>query len=250
MDMDMDMSSSSACTMNMLWHWSTINSCFIASSWHVTSNGGFVGTCIGTVFLGMAVELVRRLEREYDRFLVAQHRRRLQKQQAQDQQWEEQDKVLAEKSQQQQEYYYTTSPTESTLRSSTGAGRVLTRRHFAPAAGAAHHGSRRVLDSPYGFTPSMGQQAVRSLFYVLQYGGAYFLMLLVMAYNGYVIICVLAGGFLGHWAFASDGFRGVGTASGGGTVIGAGEGGILGEGEVEVEGLAFAGERKQIEKCC
>lgn len=50
----------------MLWNWYTIDSCFLAESWHVTTQGAFAATCIGTVLLVVLVEFVRRIAREYD----------------------------------------------------------------------------------------------------------------------------------------------------------------------------------------
>ena len=48
----------------MLWNWYTVDSCFIASSWHVTSRGAFAGSCIGVVLLVLLLELLQRsLER-------------------------------------------------------------------------------------------------------------------------------------------------------------------------------------------
>lgn len=52
--------------------------------------------------------------------------------------------------------------------------------------------------------PTAGQQAVRALIYMVQFGMAYFVMLLAMYYNGYVIICILVGAFLGHFLFGGD----------------------------------------------
>ena len=57
----------------MLWNWYTVDSCFIASTWHVTSSGMFAGTCIGVILLVMALEFLRRAVKEYDRYLVAKH---------------------------------------------------------------------------------------------------------------------------------------------------------------------------------
>jgi copper transporter 1 len=54
----------------MLWNWYTIDSCFLARSWHVTSKGMFAGSVIGVFLLVIAIESVRRLGREYDRYLV------------------------------------------------------------------------------------------------------------------------------------------------------------------------------------
>lgn len=58
----------------MLWNWNTVDSCFIARSWHVTSKGMFAGSCIGVVLLGMCLELLRRSVKEYDRYLIRQHK--------------------------------------------------------------------------------------------------------------------------------------------------------------------------------
>lgn len=53
----------------MLWNWNTIDSCFLAKSWHITSKAMFGGTVVGIFFLCMAIEAVRRAAREYDRRL-------------------------------------------------------------------------------------------------------------------------------------------------------------------------------------
>ena len=53
----------------MLWNWYTVDSCFIARSWQVTSKGAFAGSCVGVVFLVIALELLRRLQREFDGYL-------------------------------------------------------------------------------------------------------------------------------------------------------------------------------------
>ncbi len=57
----------------MLWNWYTIDTCFISSSWHVTSSGMFAGSCIGVVLLVMCLEFLRRSVKEYDRYLIRKH---------------------------------------------------------------------------------------------------------------------------------------------------------------------------------
>jgi hypothetical protein len=57
----------------MLWNWYTVDSCFIASSWHITSKGMFAGSCIGVILLVMALEFLRRSVKEYDRYLIRTH---------------------------------------------------------------------------------------------------------------------------------------------------------------------------------
>ena len=57
----------------MLWNWNTIDSCFLASSWKITSTGVFAGSCIGVVLLVISLEMLRRGVKEYDRFLISNH---------------------------------------------------------------------------------------------------------------------------------------------------------------------------------
>lgn len=56
----------------MLWNWYTVDSCFIASSWHVRSSGAFAGSCIGVILLVIALEFIRRTQREYDAYIFRQ----------------------------------------------------------------------------------------------------------------------------------------------------------------------------------
>lgn len=57
----------------MLWNWYTIDSCFIASSWKITSPGMMAGSCIGVILLVMSLEFLRRAVKEYDAFLIRRH---------------------------------------------------------------------------------------------------------------------------------------------------------------------------------
>ena len=50
--------------------------------------------------------------------------------------------------------------------------------------------------------PTLLQHTLRSLLHMVQFGVAYFVMLLAMYYNGYIIICILIGAFLGSLVFA------------------------------------------------
>ncbi|OJD10303.1 hypothetical protein ACJ73_09844, partial [Blastomyces percursus] len=50
--------------------------------------------------------------------------------------------------------------------------------------------------------PTLLQHTARSLLHMVQFGVAYFIMLLAMYYNGYIIICILIGSFLGSFVFS------------------------------------------------
>jgi copper transporter 1 len=56
------------------------------------------------------------------------------------------------------------------------------------------------------FRPSVLQQAIRALLHMLQFAVAYFVMLLAMYYNGYIIICIFIGAFLGYFIFGWQSF--------------------------------------------
>jgi copper transporter 1 len=52
------------------------------------------------------------------------------------------------------------------------------------------------------FTPGVGQQAIRALLHMLQFAVAYFIMLMAMYYNGYIIISIFIGSYIGAFLFS------------------------------------------------
>jgi copper transporter 1 len=67
----------------MLWNWNVVDSCFLASSWHIKSNAMFAASCIGVAFLVVCLEFLRRVGKEYDAYILRQFQRQLRLQQAQ-----------------------------------------------------------------------------------------------------------------------------------------------------------------------
>jgi copper transporter 1 len=57
------------------------------------------------------------------------------------------------------------------------------------------------------FRPSVLQQATRALLHMLQFAVAYFVMLLAMYYNGYIIICIFIGAYIGYFIFGYESFN-------------------------------------------
>ncbi|KAK3314846.1 putative high affinity copper protein [Apodospora peruviana] len=51
------------------------------------------------------------------------------------------------------------------------------------------------------YRPTILEQATRSLLHMVQFAVAYFIMLLAMYYNGYIIICIFIGAYLGAFVF-------------------------------------------------
>lgn len=123
----------------------------------------FAGSCIGVVLLVIALEFLRRAGKEYDRYIVAQHTRSL----------------------------AAIGTTNSSAPSDNGARNK---------AGVASMAACAPIIAPK-FRPSIVQQAVRALLHMLQFAVAYFVMLLAMYYNGYMIICIFIGSYLGYCKF-------------------------------------------------
>ena len=195
--------------LQMLWNWFVIDSCFLARSWHVRSNGAFAASCIGVVFLVISLEMVRRVQREYDgylRLLIA-------------------NRTVACTS--------CDNGAAKTMTSSSGSsdghdhkighGTNVT---STPVAGneyvskLAYFKSRNFL-GPAATRVKVYQHAIRSFFYMVQFAVAYIVMLLAMYFNGeqnelyfnsgantsligYIIISIYIGAFLGAFIFQWD----------------------------------------------
>ncbi|KAJ5683490.1 hypothetical protein N7462_006655 [Penicillium macrosclerotiorum] len=149
--LSMEMSMGNSCKISMLWNWNTVDSCFIAESWQITSNGMFAGSCIGVICLVISLEFLRRLGKEYDRSLLRTH----------------------------------------TLRLRQSRSEVST----SVEALSSNFVSQK-------FTPTILQQSIRAFLHMVQFAVAYFVMLLAMYYNGYIIICIFIGAYIGSFIFS------------------------------------------------
>ncbi|KAL3488993.1 Ctr copper transporter family-domain-containing protein [Aspergillus germanicus] len=180
MDMGGD-DSGAACVISMLWNWNTIDSCFLSSQWHIRSRGMFAGSCIGVILLVIALEFLRRVAREYDSFLVR------------DAQQKSQYRL--------QSQFHEPNLATSVVGSSSSAdhGKAPTSTTAVAGAAAAAQGSGGGSTS---VRPTLVQQVVRAFLHMLQFAVAYFVMLLAMYFNGYIIICIFIGAFLGSFIFS------------------------------------------------
>jgi len=137
----------------------------------------FAGSCIGVILLVMSLELLRRLGKEYDRYILRQHQR-----------------------------VRCSSPPLAPKNSSDKIPQAVT----PPPAdsqqfkqGANENGVTTVLGARSNtFRPNVIQQAVRATLHMMQFGVAYFIMLLAMYYNGFIIICIVIGAWLGSFVFS------------------------------------------------
>ncbi|KAL7793152.1 Ctr copper transporter family domain-containing protein [Trichoderma ceciliae] len=157
-----------SCKISMLWNWNVQDACFISESWQITSKGMFAGSCVGVILLVMALEFLRRLAKEYDHLLVKQHTAKFQDASSAT--------AVAAK------------PANAALK--TGHESVNSQEVARPAGAAIPP-----------FRPNVLQQATRALLHMAQFAVAYFVMLLAMYYNGYFIICIFIGAYLGAFVF-------------------------------------------------
>ena len=170
----------------MLWNWYTIDACFFSTSWHITSKGMFAGSCIGVIALVLLLEFLRRLQREYDGFLLEQRSRRMN------------DTQRARAASTSKHGSANSNSSSVNLGDSAlAAGDPLLgsywKQSLSPGEGNNPHG-----------VPTISQQAVRAGIHTMQFSVAYIIMLLAMYYNGYIIVCIFVGVFIGFFVFSWD----------------------------------------------
>ncbi|CAN9414546.1 unnamed protein product [Alternaria sp. RS040] len=172
MDDAMDMMG--GCKISMLWNWNVIDTCFIAESWHVRSKAMFAGSCIGVVLLVILLEFLRRAAKEYDRYIVSQYFKKL---------------------------------APSTIGSSASSSSSNDGTTKTPAATTTSAARAPTPITTSKFRPSVMQQAIRAALHMCAFAVAYFVMLLAMYYNGYFIICIFIGAYLGYFIFGWESFN-------------------------------------------
>lgn len=145
----------------------------------------FAGSCIGVILLVCALEFLRRLAREYDRYIAANAARRSNRAAV------HQSRNIAQGAESRHSKTAMTSKPEERAGSSSDE----------EAEGGLLSGIR----SMRHVRPTLLQQVVRATLHMLQFGVAYFIMLLAMYYNGYFIICILIGAWIGGFLFSWDG---------------------------------------------
>ncbi|CAI9637695.1 ctr copper transporter [Alternaria burnsii] len=172
MDDAMDMMG--GCKISMLWNWNVIDTCFIAESWHVRSKAMFAGSCIGVVLLVILLEFLRRAAKEYDRYIVSQYFKKL-------------------------------APLTIGSSASSSSSNDGTTKTPAATTTSAARAPTPITTSK--FRPSVMQQAIRAALHMCAFAVAYFVMLLAMYYNGYFIICIFIGAYLGYFIFGWESFN-------------------------------------------
>ncbi|OQV06945.1 hypothetical protein CLAIMM_11444 isoform 3 [Cladophialophora immunda] len=164
-----------SCKISMTWNWYTVGACFISKDWQITSGGMFAGSCIGVICLVISLEFLRRLGRDYDAWIARHDRKAL------------------------------SAAAAARLHPEDGSS-----SNHESGNGKQPSPSSQLVGSAVFHRPQVSRltllqrQVIRSLIHMVQFGVAYFIMLLAMYYNGYIIICIIIGAFLGAFIFSWD----------------------------------------------
>lgn len=195
--MNMGSSDPHACKISMLWNWYTIDSCFLARSWHVTTRGMFAGTCIGLFFWVIAYCWFHRFIVEYDNAIIEYKTKK---------------------------HHFDTAPpccanncgepssedADSTEKDGAHEAQTTLNRVSAPGSDFwtplkntfSHQWyfswMRKEKNEIY---PNPAEHIGRSGLYLMEWTVSYLIMLMWMYYNGYLIITMILGYFFGQLIF-------------------------------------------------
>lgn len=160
---DMDMGA--MCSMNMLWNTQIIDTCIVFPSWHIRSHGGFVLSCVAIVGLGLFYEWLRFYARRVDRTIARS---------------------------------LVTAQGKGRVSPSGGRSRSASPRPNEIAEDEGLLSGRRSLQQSSTKVPVVAR-LTRATLYASTVFLSFFLMLVFMTYNAYLIIAVVLGAGLGHF---------------------------------------------------
>ncbi|KAI0358558.1 Ctr-domain-containing protein [Trametes cingulata] len=168
------MPSGPTCSMNMLWNTQIEDTCIVFRSWHISSTAAFVFSCAAVVGLGVLYEWLRAAQRTLDRRIAAALRA--------------QGKGKAAVRLAGPEGVGSVSGRDSPEIESEEAG--LLTGSLVPKARVG---------TPLPFSARLS----RAILYGASVFLSFFLMLVFMTYNAYLILATVVGAALGHYIFSS-----------------------------------------------
>ena len=142
----------------------------------------FAASCIGVIGLVIILEFLRHLQRRYDRHIFARA---------------QQSSIIESKAgnkRSSSEIHASNKDSANFDSPPNSAVPLLNEWRMGPSPGRP------------SFIPSVPQQVVRAAIYTLQFVVAYMIMLLAMYYNGYILVCIILGVFIGFFTFSWDTF--------------------------------------------
>lgn len=134
----------------------------------------------------MSLEFLRRMTREYDRYVMAERMRYMRRLSGSSSSSSNNGPV--------EEVAQSTSYADHQIDGKTG---LMAHRSVFKAKTATGESKGMVM-----IRPTLIQQLIRAGLHMITFAVAYFVMLLAMYYNGYFIICILIGAFIGAFIFS------------------------------------------------
>ncbi|KAG2154380.1 copper transporter [Suillus bovinus] len=150
------------CSMHMLWNTQIIDTCIVFSQWHIRSNLQFVFSFLAIVALGMFYEYLRVYSRDFDKRVAVKLRIK--------------------------------NGRRSPL---TASGQSSPARYDDAEDTGLLNASR--VTRKQGFAVPPLYRVMRAVLYGASVGLSFFLMLVFMTYNAYLIFAVILGAAAGHY---------------------------------------------------
>jgi len=149
------------CSMNMLWNTQIVDTCIVFRSWHVTSTASLIGSCIAIMALGVFYEYLRVFQKSLDARIAL-----------------------------------------TLVANGKGKTRASSGRSSPSEEDAGLLTGRRMFKIPSTGTPvPFLLRALRAALYGATVFLSFFLMLVFMTYNAYLIFATVFGAALGHFIF-------------------------------------------------
>ncbi|RPD57510.1 Ctr copper transporter [Lentinus tigrinus ALCF2SS1-7] len=155
------------CSMNMLWNTQIEDTCIVFRSWHISTTSAFVFSCLVVVGLGVLYEYLRVAQRDVDRRIAAR--------------------------------------LSAQGKGKAAAGASVSGRD-SPEIDSEEAGlltGSLVVKGYTGTSLPFAARVTRASLYGAQVFLSFFLMLVFMTYNAYLILATVVGAALGHFIFSS-----------------------------------------------
>jgi copper transporter 1 len=151
------------CSMNMIWNTQIADTCIIFEQWHISTTFGFVVSCLVVIALGVLYEYLRMLQSQVDVRIAT-----------------------------------------SLKRKRNNGGNAATREPLETVPEEEDTGllsGRSIRRAELVSVVPPGSRAFRAIMYGITVFLSFFLMLVFMTYNAYLILSVVLGAAIGHYVF-------------------------------------------------
>ncbi|KAI6157660.1 copper transporter [Pisolithus tinctorius] len=153
------------CAMHMLWNTQVIDTCVVFRSWHIHTHTQFVGSFVAILLLGVLYEYLRVFQQSVNRRIVS-----------------------------------TLGKGKRAASPISASGRSTPERGVSSDEVVGLLNGRRIRNADRVSIPAH-LRMLRAALYGASVFLSFFLMLVFMTYNAYLIIAVVAGAAIGHYVF-------------------------------------------------